>query len=350
MQEGTAERPYSPEAQQILSTKHQIAKRRLVSIPTMLAATLLALLSAPLTLTLALLVDLASLGKLSATRTNLFFLAFFVAETLGLAATLWTWIRYREGPDFIAANQRTQRAWASGLFRAATRIFSVRVQVEGAEQLAAPGPYLVYLRHASTLDTLLPFALSEQAPERTFRYVLKEELLVDPCLDVVGNRLPNCFVARGSDRRSEEVGRVVRLAQSMGPREAVVIFPEGTRFTAQKRARGLQRDNSGGEQGSAQLTHTLSPLRTGAVALGCHADQLDVVIVAHAGLEAAGSLADLVFGGLTRATLRVRVSRVPAGAVPRQHAAFRAWLFERWLEVDSFVAGAGRTVNPRSDP
>ena len=36
------------------------------------------------------------------------------------------------------------------------------------------------------------------------RYVLKRELLLDPCLDIVGNRLPNCFVARsGADAQAD---------------------------------------------------------------------------------------------------------------------------------------------------
>jgi 1-acyl-sn-glycerol-3-phosphate acyltransferase len=315
-------------------------RRRLVTIPTMLVAALLTAAVAPVTLPIALLVDLGSRGKLAATRTNLLFLAFCLAEVIGLAAVVWIWIRHRDRASFIAANHRTQRAWALTLFRAATRIFSVRVEVEGGQQLAAPGACLIYLRHASTLDTLLPFALDLRhatGHERTFRYVLKHELLSDPCLDIVGNRLPNCFVRRGSDHHHREVERVLRLADDLGPREAVVIFPEGTRFTIQKRERGRARR----DELSTQLTHTLSPLRAGALALGCYADELDVVIIAHAGLEAAGTLGDLLFGGLTRATLRIRVWRVPARDVPRRGAEFRAWLGERWLEVDAFVASAG---------
>jgi hypothetical protein len=57
------------------------------------------------------------------------------------------------------------------------------------------------LRHASIGDTLLASALVGR-PHGIFwlRYVLKRELLWDPCLDVVGNRLPHVFVDRASDR------------------------------------------------------------------------------------------------------------------------------------------------------
>jgi 1-acyl-sn-glycerol-3-phosphate acyltransferase len=112
-----------------------------------------------------------------------------------------------------------------------------------------------------------------------------------------------------------------------------VIFPEGTRFTPQKRERGLER----GDPLAAKLARTLSPLRTGALALGSSASDLDVVIIAHTGLELAGTLGELVFGGLTRARLRVRIWRVAAADVPRGPDEFRAWLSERWLEVDAFV-------------
>ncbi|KIG16890.1 hypothetical protein DB30_04052 [Enhygromyxa salina] len=48
-------------------------------------------------------------------------------------------------------------------------------------------------------------------------------------------------------------------------------------------------------------------------------------------------MGELVLGGLTWATLRARVWRVPANEVPRQPPEFRAWLAKQWLAVDAFI-------------
>lgn len=327
-----AELAYSAEATWLPASTRPTLGRRLVTIPTTLVATLVGSVVAPVLLPAAIVVDVLALGRLSATRTALFFLAFLWAETVGLMLAVWLWVRHRESREFLRANAAMQRGWATFLFDAAARLFSVKVETTGVEALETEGAYLMYVRHASTLDTLLPFVADGA---RTFRYVLKEELLVDPCLDVVGNRLRNCFVRRGSDRSEREVQRVVNLGRNLAPTEAVVIFPEGTRFTPEKRARFNAR---GASELAQQLEHTLSPLRTGAVALGTQSDELDVVIVAHSGIERAATLGDLLFGGLTHARLRIHVWRTPAADVPRDEAAFQAWLGEQWLEVDAFAA------------
>ena len=60
-------------------------------------------------------------------------------------------------------------------------------------------------------------------------------------MDLVGQRLPNVFVRRGSGRPAREAALVASLAEGLGPRDGVVIYPEGTRFTPAKRARALAR-------------------------------------------------------------------------------------------------------------
>ncbi len=67
----------------------------------------------------------------------------------------------------------------------------------------------------------------------------KRELLWDPYLDLAGHRLATAFVRRESREHDVDVAVVEALARDLGPHDAVVIFPEGTRFTAAKRARIL---------------------------------------------------------------------------------------------------------------
>jgi 1-acyl-sn-glycerol-3-phosphate acyltransferase len=137
------------------------------------------------------------------------------------------------------ATWRLQQLWAGALFGAARALFRIRVEVSGDGEVE-PGPVLVLLRHASIVDTLLPANLIARPHGIHLRYVLKRELLSDPCLDVAGRRLPNYFVRRGTGE-AREVERVRALAEGLGAEDGVLIYPEGTRFTPARRERALAR-------------------------------------------------------------------------------------------------------------
>ena len=102
------------------------------------------------------------------------------------------------------------------------------------------GPVIVMMRHASIVDNLLPAGLVSLPHRIRLRYVLKKELLWDPVLDIGGQRLPNVFVRREGDSATE-ITRIRRLAIGLTERDGVLIYPEGTRFTAKKRDQAIRR-------------------------------------------------------------------------------------------------------------
>lgn len=318
-------------------------------MPATFALALTATAALPVSLVVAGVTDLIPRRPWPVTRTVLFLTVFLWAETIGILLAFALWCRFalvmsRRRTAFLEANHRLQRAWARALFHAGARLFGLSTVVEGLEQLEAPGPLLVLVRHASTVDTVIPVVLL--APHGWhFRYVIKRELLLDPCLDIVGHRLPNVFVARGAGRTDEEVERVIQLAGDMGPKDALILFPEGTRFTPSKRARLLERLEASGDEATLafarSLSATLSPLRRGSLTLLERTQAADVLVVAHTGIEAAGSMADLLQGGLIGATLRVRLWRFRAADVPREPASARSFLEDVWQGVDAFVTSAG---------
>ena len=59
-------------------------------------------------------------------------------------------------------------------------------------------------------DTVLPVVFFALPTGVRLRYVLKRELLFDPCLDIVGQRLPNYFARRGAGATEQEVAGVVK--------------------------------------------------------------------------------------------------------------------------------------------
>ncbi|MCB9746117.1 MAG: hypothetical protein H6740_26310 [Alphaproteobacteria bacterium] len=114
------------------------------------------------------------------TRTLLMFGVLFAFEAWGIARLSLGWLRYGRDPEALAAQaHRTQWAWTTGLLGAMNRLFGVRYVVEGGEVLH-PGPFLLLLNHASSADTLLPFAQVVAALHYRARFVLKQELLLGP--------------------------------------------------------------------------------------------------------------------------------------------------------------------------
>ena len=322
--------------------------RRLLTTPALYVLAAALLITLPFLLPLAAIRDVWTKSDWSICRTLLFLTYFACFEALGLIVLFWLWVRHKTGMNndaYRAANRKMQRFWVRGLFGAVTALFSLRVEIQGIEALEKSEPAVILSRHANTLDPLLPLALST-LPTR-FRYVMKSELLFDPALDYCGQRFPNVFVRRGSNNKEREIAKVVALGQHLGQDEAVVLFPEGTRFSKSKRQRLLEKF-SGDEQMHAVVTslrHTLPPLREGSVQLlantGC-----DVVILAHRGLEAATDLSDLARGALTNGNLEVAIWRISADEVPRTPEAIRGFLIDQWQRIDRFVAGDTVSLEP----
>jgi hypothetical protein len=319
--------------------------RRLITVPTYLAAALLWLGAAPLWLPLAAVVYLVRRSPGVALRSGAFLGVYLACELAGMAACagLWLWKACVgiEAERWLELHFRLEAWWGSTLLGAVVRIFGMRLEVEGDAGLGR-GPYLLLLRHASSGDTLLPAALVSRAHGMHLRYVLKRELLWDPCLDIAGNRLPNVFIDRFSDDSSGEVRRIQELARNLGPTDGLLIYPEGTRATAARRARALDRFRRQGDTKMVEyvrgLECLLPPRPGGTLGLLDAAPEADIVFCAHTGFEGAASLAHIWQGGLVHRRVRVQFRRIPRGEVPTGRAARAAWLLDEWRAVDAWVA------------
>lgn len=232
-----------------------------------------------------------------------------------------------------------QKWWAHALFAGFMRLFGATLEVEGAEALR-PGPILLFMRHASMADVLLPNVIVTGRHGLRLRYVLKKELLLDPAIDIAGNRLPNHFVLRGSGDGAVEIERVGNLADGLGADEGVIIYPEGTRFSLDKRTRAiayLERREPDLAGRAARLRNTLPPRLGGPLALLDRGEGLDVVFLGHVGFDGLAEVKDILSGGLVHTRIRVGIWRVPAAEVPRGRPEQVEWLFDRWEEMDRWV-------------
>lgn len=290
-----------------------------------------------------LLADLLTRAELARTRALGVVYVVLTCEALGLAVAAAAWLArpYARDETWLQWNRDLQRRWVRALFSALRFLYRTPLVVEGQ---VGPGdrPLIVLSRHTSLVDTLLPLLLLEG---QALRYVLKRELLWDPCLDVVGQRLPNAFVQRGGDTGAE-LAKLEALATGLAPGEGAVIFPEGTRFTPEKREKVLQGlERKGQAELAAQargLRHLLPPRWAGAQALLAACPEADVVLLSHTGLEGTQTLASFWRGHLIDRELRVRVERVPAEQVPRSPEGVQAFLWEAWRSMDAWVEGEGQ--------
>lgn len=320
-------------------------RRRAISVTTVVVLWALLLALSPVLVLPLLVLDLVTAPRrLPSVRALGFALAYLTAELGGVLASGALYVRFLGGrvggERWIDAHLAVQAWWMGFLFRAAGPLLGLRVDVDGDGALDE-APVLVFGRHVSLVDSMVSAVLLGTHRGHELRYVLKRELEFDPCLDIVGHRLRNHFVDRSSGDAAE-IEAVGRLGDDLRPDTAVVIFPEGTRFSPAKRDRALERLRDRDDGGdllplAAELRHLLPPRPGGALSLLDHAPDTDVVIFGHVGFEGLND-----FRGLWRAVpfarpVEVRARRFERSEIPVEAKDRARWLFERWVEMDDWI-------------
>ncbi len=322
-----------------------IWKRRLISIPAYTLLGLLFLATLPLMLLLAGARDLLQQTRWAAVRALLFLTWYFLCEGLGVAVSFALWLAKTLWPGvsrsrYLYWNFQLQNVWTAALWGFTSWVYQFCVTHKNLE-VAEQGPYLLFVRHASMADTVLASAFLSRRFQVCLRYVMKEELLWDPCLNIVGLRLPNVFVRRGSSQREQEIQRVAQLATNLGSEDGVLIYPEGTRFTSRKQHKLLQRFQEKGDKEAYKyakdLEVVLPPRLGGAMALLQQAPGVDVVFFAHTGIEHVRTIWDVWNGGLIQRNIKIELWRVPASEIPKEEKAQEKWLLEQWKVVAAWV-------------
>ncbi len=320
-------------------------KRRAISIPAMLGATVLGVVASPLALAVLTLADVMR-GRRRLPRARLYLVALqYVLNDsveIVLAPVLWAVAGFgtRLGsPASQRRHARLQRWSIEVMARRAEHLLGLRIEVEGTAALL-PAPAIVLVRHISLADSSLPGLLYDRSLAVDVRGVIMAELLSDPGFDLLYGRLGSVFVDRDS---GEEAKAAIRqLAEGLDSRSVGVIFPEGRLFRAELRdhllGRLREKDPERAERLQA-LRHVLPPRPGGTLAMLAGAPDADVVVVGHTGFESIPSVADLARSAPVDHRIRVRVRRVPRSEVPGDPQAQLAWLDREWLRLDEWIDG-----------
>lgn len=295
-------------------------RRRLVSIPALLLAAIVLLLASPVWLLLGIVADVVrGRFRLPTVRLLSFALLWSWLETAGVLVSASFWMIGRS--DDHRRHYALQRWWARNLLRALRLTCGVRVNVENVEALR-PGPVVLLARHASLADSLVSAYVVTTVAGMKPRYVLKRELLADPCLDVVGQRLPNHFLDRGAADSTPELEALADLTSSMDEVTAGIIFPEGTRANPSKRAKAIAKISEVDPERVGRISsmrHLLPPRPAGAAAMLRGNATCDVVVAWHVGFEGLDT-----FSGILRALskpippIRFVLRRIPESRFRRR--------------------------------
>jgi 1-acyl-sn-glycerol-3-phosphate acyltransferase len=325
--------------------------RRVRGISVELVAFVLVSVLSPVLLIAALVVDvvlwLLRRKPFAAVRLLALLWWFLMGELYGLLglAVIWVLSGGRDGERRRDRVYRLKRSWLASHLAGVRVLFGLRFEVEGLE-LAGPGPVLVMIRHASIIDNALPDVILGRAHGLGFRFVIKRELQMLPTIDIGGRWVPTLFVRRASGDTAAELDRIRALTVNMSAHDGLLIYPEGTRCTAEKLARAkaiIAERQPEIAPLAARLRYLLPPRLGGTIALLESARGADVVIFGHVGLDGFEYISDIWSGRLVGTTVRLRFWRFPAAEVPLGRDELIAWLYERWQELDDWV-GETRSV------
>lgn len=318
--------------------------RRLVCTPLLFVLTLLVVVLFPVAFAVT---SLAGRERKRAQRLVWFSLTWGTRETVAVLECGWLWLRRRTRDD---RHYDIIRRYVGALYASAERRLGLRVEVDGtwdgAWDGSAPGrPLIVLSRHAGPGDALLIVHHLLTEYRRRPRVVMKALLQLDPCIDIAANRVPNVFVTPGG--AADSVGR---LAEGLGPGEALLIFPEGGNFSPERRRRAIRRlarMRRADEAARAAAMRNVMPPRPGGVLAALDsAPSADVVFVAHCGLDHMATAGDVWRRVPLTGPVRARWWRVPAEDVPGDRDARVSWLYENWERADAWIS-AQRAPAPK---
>lgn len=327
------------------------AIRRPLTVTTWLIVSALAVLASPVLLPIAIVVSRLTGRRqpLIAARLTLTYFAYELATLLACGA-LWL----GAGAGWLVGSTRFQRLhwrllewFIAGLAGAGRDALDIDVRADptadATRALDSDRPLIVFSRHAGPGDTI--FIIDELMSRygRRPSVVFKEAVALDPCVDLLGHRLPHAMLDTAD--RDECQARIKQVTEELGPRGALLIFPEGGNFTPARRRSALESLRRKGRRRSSEraeeMRHVLPPQPTGSLAALDARDHAEVVFAAHTGLGLAAYpgqwFRDMPIGR----TLHTRMWAVSSDQVPSDPDEQLDWLYGWWKRIDEWIAAQG---------
>lgn len=318
-------------------------RRRSKTIPAVLCGASIAFATAPLSLAVAAISDLTRRRRrLPTVRAALFALRYLANDTAEIVLAPPLWVGRRLGFD-DAGYRRVQRWSIRSLARAGDRWLGIRVNTEpeGEPGSIEPGsgPLIVLCRHTSPLDSSLPSLLFGLDRPWNVRSIVTKDALNDPGFDLIYPPLGTVFIDRDEGASARRV--IDGFRRHCGPDDVVTIYPEGQIFTPvglERRLDELEERDPLRAVRLAGLRHLLPPRPGGVLSLLDALPNADVVLIGHIGFEAVPSMRAILGGAPFDQTVNASITRIARADIPETVTEQVAWLDQRWIELDRWVA------------
>jgi 1-acyl-sn-glycerol-3-phosphate acyltransferase len=327
------------------------AVRRPVTVTVWLVMSVSCLALSPLLLALAALVSVVT-GRPQTLIFVRLVVAYFALELSTLIACAALWLA--SGGGLFMGTQRFQRLhygllrwFVHGLAGRCFALFDIRVpaeeSTEASRALESDGPLLFFSRHAGPGDTILLIDRLLTRFDRFPSVVFKQSVALDPCVDLIGHRLPHAVLDTAEKEDCE--ARIQEVAAGLGPRGVLVLFPEGGNFTPERRRRAIRKLWRTGRQREAaeaeRMSHVLPPRPTGALAALRGNAEAGVIFGAHSGLGLAMVPSEVWHEPPIGKTFHTRMWLSPAAERPLDPDAQVAWIYDWWKRLDGWIEDQG---------
>ena len=320
--------------------------RRPLSSSFVVVATIVAPIVAPVALLAAAIVDvLTRTPRFRRTRGIALIASLIVIDFIGQVLVFGCWLISPFGfamdsPRNQRCNQSVMTFWTRRLMSAISLITPLPIDYSELDESLLGGNAIVVGRHRSLLDAVFPAQLFGSR-RLTAYYTLKEDLRWEPNIDIVGHRMGHVFVTRSPADLESELEPIRALASRIDGSSVGVIFPEGTFFSETRRLRALASIENANPEHLAQaekLQYLLPPRPAGTLALLDGAPNADVIMLGHVGFEPFGTIKDILLNMGAHHRVSVRAWRFDRSTVPTDASEQVSWLFDRWIEMDTWIA------------
>ncbi len=294
----------------------------------------------PFSLFLLLLIDIVFKKKFIFCKCLIFLTLFLFFSFIGLLKAFFSWLFFKNNYSyFISYNSKIKKWWAYNIFFSAQKLFSINIKIRGLESLQTNSAFIFFMRHVSLFDVLLMEALVAYPFDISIRYIMKKELLWNPCIDIVGQRLVNYFVNRSARNKTLEIKNISLLAKNLKVKDSVLIYPEGTRFNIKKRTHILRKlkksNNIHFYKYAKSLKKTLPPRLGGSLGLLVeNNNEADVVFCNHIGFEIFSNFIKLFQSNFIGNTIFIKFNKVLFKDIPKNKKNLKKWFLQRWLQLD----------------
>jgi 1-acyl-sn-glycerol-3-phosphate acyltransferase len=327
------------------------AIRRPITVTVWLVMSVVCLALSPIVLALAALVS-AVTGRPQALIFARLAVAYFALELATLIACGALWLASCGGvlmgtKPFQRLHYRLLRWFVHGFARRCFALFDIRLpaeeSTEASRALESGRPLLLFSRHAGPGDTILLIDRLLTRFDRLPSVVFKQSVAIDPCVDLIGHRLPHAILDTSNKEECE--ARIQEVAAGLGLRGVLVLFPEGGNFTPERRHRAIRKLWRTGRQGEAakaeHMSHVLPPRPTGALAALRGNPEADVIFAAHSGLGLAAFPSEIWHEPPLGKTFHTRMWLSPAAERPLHPDAQVVWIYDWWKRLDRWLEDQG---------